>query len=83
MSIAMSKVDDLQAAKRRALRIADERSKENVELRAKIERLRVAFGNAACPRPANQAPDHLTISECRKRGECGCDLGQAYEQKAD
>lgn len=33
----------LQDAKRRALAIADERSKENVELRAENERLR-AFG---------------------------------------
>ena len=40
----VDEIERLQAAKRRALAIADERSKENIELRAEIERLRAALG---------------------------------------
>ena|SRR5215471_20532944 len=42
----------LQDAKRRALAIADERSKENVELRAEIVRLRAGILEACCSRAA-------------------------------
>ena len=38
-----AEVEQLQVAKRRALAIADERSKENVELRAENERLRATL----------------------------------------
>ena len=46
MHEAADEIERLQAAKRRALAIADERSKENVELRAENERLRAALGTA-------------------------------------
>ena len=36
-----------------------------------------ATGGALCPRPANGAPDGLTVAECLARGECGCDEGEA------
>jgi hypothetical protein len=40
-----AEVERLQDAKRRALAIADERTKENVELRSEIERLRLTGRN--------------------------------------
>ena len=47
-----------------------------------IARLRAALNNTDCPRPANAAPDHLTVAQCIARGECGCDTGTALEQGA-
>lgn len=34
-----------------------------------------------CPRPANRAPDNLTVQDCITRGECGCDFGAAEERR--
>lgn len=45
---AHDEIERLQDAKRRALALADERSKENVDLRAEIERLRAALFKIQC-----------------------------------
>src|SRR5215471_10748396 len=73
-----AEIERLQAAKRLALAIADERSKENVELRAEIERLRAGILEACCSRAAYRNE----ICE-----ECSClagkVLGSTSEQAAD
>lgn len=43
---ALTEIERLQIAKRRALAIADERSRENVQLRAENEQLRAALAEA-------------------------------------
>jgi hypothetical protein len=41
--LLLLEIERLQGAKKRALAIADERSRENVELRAEIEKLQAAL----------------------------------------
>jgi hypothetical protein len=73
-----AEIERLQAAKRRALAIADERAKEANALRA-------ALRSARCPgggfngMPKDAEP---TVGLCLDHKVCGCDLGAALEQKA-
>jgi hypothetical protein len=51
--------------------------KANARLIAAAPELLSALQTSACPRPANVAPDGLTVHDCLARGECACDLGDA------
>lgn len=46
-----------------------------LELRAEKAELVAMLQRCSCPRPANSAPDDLSVEGCRQRGECGCDIG--------
>jgi hypothetical protein len=49
----------------------------NVRLIIAASDLLAALRSCACPRPANERPDHWTVEQCYAHGECGCDCGAA------
>lgn len=48
---------------------------------SRIGLLTAALNSSPCPRPVNTAPHGLTVEECIKRGECGCDNAAALTGK--
>lgn len=63
---ARAEIERLQEAKRGALSVADERSKENVGLRAEIERLR-----AALTKLSNEVLGSMPLLEVQTRRDLG------------
>ena len=40
---------------------------------ADLVKARAALGRSACPRPANNMPNDLLVSDCVASGNCGCE----------
>ncbi len=52
-------------------------------LRREKEALVEVLRDCPCPRPANAAPDGLTVEQCMARLECGCDWGDALRSATE
>lgn len=58
----------------------DHEVEANARLIAAAPDLLAVVKISPCPRPANAAPDHLTVEQCMGHGECGCDAGAAVRK---
>lgn len=59
-----------------------ESAEANARLIAAAPNMFAELAECPCPRPANAAPDNLTVRQCLDRNECGCSRGGAIA-KAD
>jgi predicted nuclease with TOPRIM domain len=78
-----AEVERLQALFNEHYNDANRWAERAAKAETEVERLREALGNTFCPRPANTAPDYLTVTECIERNECGCYYGAVLNGTAE